>query len=143
MLLEIKSIFWLLFFFKMSNLTQYYSYTVLALFIYIHGQQAIKKINAMDAYDLAVAEAPVNAEDQEGQAHVSAAVAVPIAIGEELRTRYEFRPRFINRCMSIIQPDVAHCGITEFMNISHMAAAFHCQVMPHATIGLGRKQRRA
>ncbi|NQV99709.1 MAG: mandelate racemase/muconate lactonizing enzyme family protein [Rhodospirillales bacterium] len=104
------------------------------------AHQAIKIINAMDAYDLAVAEAPVNAEDQEGQAHVSAAVAVPVAIGEELRTRYEFRPRFVNRCMSIVQPDVAHTGITEFMNICRMAAGFHCQVMPHATIGLGLQQ---
>jgi L-alanine-DL-glutamate epimerase-like enolase superfamily enzyme len=104
------------------------------------AHEAIKKINAMDAYDLAVAEAPVNAEDIEGQAHVSGAVAVPVAIGEELRTRYEFRPRFVNRCMSVIQPDVAHTGITEFMNICRMAAGFHCQVMPHATIGLGLQQ---
>jgi len=104
------------------------------------AHEAIKKINAMDAYDLALAEAPVNAEDMEGQAHVSASVGVAIAIGEELRTRYEFRPRFVNRCMSVIQPDVAHTGITEFMNISRMAAGFHCQVMPHATIGLGLQQ---
>lgn len=104
------------------------------------AHEAIKKINAMDAYDLAVAEAPVNAEDMEGQAHVSGAVAVPIAIGEELRTRYEYRPRFVQRCMSVIQPDVAHTGITEFMNICRLASTFHCQVMPHATIGLGLQQ---
>ncbi len=102
--------------------------------------EAIKKINALDIYDLALAEAPVKPEDLEGQAQVSAGVAVPIAIGEELRTRYEFRSRFVNRCMSVIQPDVAHTGITEFMNISRMAAGFHCQVMPHATIGLGLQQ---
>lgn len=104
------------------------------------AHEAIKKIIAMDRYDLAVAEAPCNSEDLEGQAHVSAAVAVPVAIGEELRTRYEYRPRFVNRCMSIIQPDVAHIGITEFMNICRMAAAFHCQIMPHATMGLGIQQ---
>ncbi len=104
------------------------------------AHEAIKLINAMDRFDLAIAEAPCNSEDLEGQAHVSAAVAVPVAIGEELRTRYEYRPRFVHRCMTVIQPDVAHIGITEFMNICRMAAAFHCKVMPHATMGLGIQQ---
>lgn len=102
--------------------------------------KAIKVIEALDAYDLAIAEAPVQPEDMEGQAQVARSVRVPVAIGEELRTRYEYRPRFEQRCMSVIQPDVAHTGITEFMNICRMASAYHCDVMPHATIGLGLQQ---
>jgi galactonate dehydratase len=103
-------------------------------------QEAIKLITQLEAYDLAVAEAPVQPEDMEGQAQVARAVKTPVAIGEELRTVYEYRPRFIQRCMSIIQPEMAHMGITNFWRVCQMAQAFHCRVMPHATIGIGIAQ---
>jgi len=103
-------------------------------------QEAIKLISALEAYDLYVAEAPVQSEDLEGQARVVAAVKTPVAIGEELRTVYEYRPRFVHRCMSIIQPEMAHMGVTAFWEVCRMAQAFHCKVMPHATIGIGIAQ---
>ncbi|MCB0063557.1 MAG: hypothetical protein KDE19_15650, partial [Caldilineaceae bacterium] len=103
-------------------------------------QEAIKLISALEPYDLAVAEAPVQSEDMAGQARVTAAVKTPVAIGEELRTIYEYRPRFVERCMSIIQPEMAHMGITAFWEVCRMAQAFHCRVMPHATIGVGIAQ---
>jgi galactonate dehydratase len=103
-------------------------------------QEAIKLITQLEEYDLAVAEAPVQSEDMEGQARVVAAVKTPVAIGEELRTVYEYRPRFVRRCMSIIQPEMAHMGITSFWLVGQMAQAFHCRVMPHATIGIGIAQ---
>ena len=103
-------------------------------------QEAIKLITALEPYDLAVAEAPVQSEDLEGQARVTASVKTPVAIGEELRTIYEYRPRFVNRCMSIIQPEMAHMGISTFWEVCRMAQAFHCKVMPHATIGVGIAQ---
>lgn len=103
-------------------------------------QEAIKLITALEAYDLAVAEAPVQSEDLEGQARVVAAVKTPVAIGEELRTVYEYRPRFVHRCMSIIQPEMAHMGITNFWEVCRLAQAFHGKVMPHATIGVGIAQ---
>jgi len=102
--------------------------------------EAIKLITALEAYDLHVAEAPVQSEDLEGQARVAAAVKTPVAIGEELRTVYEYRPRFVHRCMSIIQPEMAHMGITNFWEVCRLAQAFHCKVMPHATIGVGIAQ---
>ena len=102
--------------------------------------EAIKLITALEPYDLYVAEAPVQSEDLEGQARVAAAVKTPVAIGEELRTVYEYRPRFVHRCMSIVQPEMAHMGITNFWEVCRMAQAFHCRVMPHATIGIGIAQ---
>jgi galactonate dehydratase len=42
--------------------------------------------------------------------------------------------------MSIIQPEMAHMGVTQFWQVCQMARAFHCQVMPHATIGVGIAQ---
>lgn len=101
------------------------------------AHEAIQLITAMEEYDLYVAEAPCNSEDIEGQAQVAHAVKTPIALGEELRTVYEYRPRFVQRCMSIIQPEVAHMGITSMWQVCQMAQAFHCRVMPHASIGIG------
>jgi galactonate dehydratase len=103
-------------------------------------QEAIKLITQLELYDLYVAEAPVQSEDLEGQARVLHAVKTPVAIGEELRTIYEYRPRFVHRCMSVIQPEMAHMGITAFWEVCRMAQAFHCRVMPHATIGIGIAQ---
>jgi L-alanine-DL-glutamate epimerase-like enolase superfamily enzyme len=98
---------------------------------------AIKLIRQMDEHDLAVAEAPCQPEDIEGQAQVAAAVGCPVGIGEELRTVYEYRPRFEKRCMGVIQPEIGRTGVTSFMEICHLSRTFHTNVMPHASIGIG------
>lgn len=102
--------------------------------------EAIQLIEKLNQYDLYLAEAPVESEDIDGQAQVAAAVKTQVAIGEELRTVYEYRPRFLARCMNVIQPEMAHTGITSFWRICQMAQAFHCKVMPHATINAGLVQ---
>lgn len=99
--------------------------------------EAIKLISQLEPFDLYVAEAPVLPEDIAGQARVVQSVKTPVAIGEELRTIYEYQPRFINRCMNIIQPEMGRMGITAFWQVCQMARAFHCTVMPHAAIGIG------
>jgi L-alanine-DL-glutamate epimerase-like enolase superfamily enzyme len=99
--------------------------------------EAIRLIRQLEAYDLYLAEAPVQPEDLEGQAQVAAAVSTSVGIGEELRTVYEYRPRFTARCMNVIQPEMGRTGITSFWHICQMAQAFHCKVMPHASIGVG------
>lgn len=101
------------------------------------AQEAIKHIDRMDAFDLYVAEAPCNPEDMEGQAHVAASVRTNVGLGEELRTVYEFRPRFEKRCMNIIQPEMGRMGVTQFVNVCQMARTFHQLVMPHGSIGIG------
>lgn len=99
--------------------------------------EAIKLIDQMDEHNLAVAEAPCQPEDLEGQAQVAAAVRCPVGIGEELRTVYEFRPRFEHRCMGVIQPEMGRTGVTSFMEICAMGRAFHTRAMPHGSIGIG------
>jgi galactonate dehydratase len=41
------------------------------------------------------------------------------------------------RGMSIVQPEMGHTGLSQFILIGRMAQAFHMRVMPHASIGLG------
>jgi len=99
--------------------------------------EAIRLIDAMDRDNLCVAEAPCRPEDIEGQARVAAAVRCPVGIGEELRTIYEYLPRFEKRAVGVIQPEMGRTGVTSFMEICQLARAFHCRVMPHASIGIG------
>ncbi len=98
---------------------------------------AIRLIRQLEPHNLYFAEAPCEAEDMEGQQIVARGIGVPLALGEEWRTAYEYRPRFERRCMSIIQPEMGHTGITEFMAIGRMAGTFHVDVIPHASIGIG------
>ncbi|MBL8835642.1 MAG: mandelate racemase/muconate lactonizing enzyme family protein [Alphaproteobacteria bacterium] len=99
--------------------------------------EAIKLIDRLNLHDLYFAEAACQPEDIDGQAHVAAAVRCSVALGEEWRTAFEYRPRFIRRCMDIIQPEMGHTGVTEFMKIGRMAETFHCRIIPHASIGIG------
>jgi galactonate dehydratase len=99
--------------------------------------EAIRLISAIEPYDLYVAEAPCHSEDLAGQAAVARAVKTPLALGEEWHTPHEFLPRFEQRCMSYIQPEIAHTGLTNFWHVCQMSNSFHMQVMPHASIGIG------
>ncbi len=99
--------------------------------------EAVQLIDQLAPFDPAFVEAPCAAEDLEGQARVAAAARVPVALGEEWRSVHEALPRFERRAMSIVQPEMGHTGISQFMQIGRMAHAFHLRVIPHASIGVG------
>jgi L-alanine-DL-glutamate epimerase-like enolase superfamily enzyme len=101
------------------------------------AQEAIQLVDQLTPYRPYFVEAPCQPEDIEGQAHVGSHIRVPLALGEEWRTVYEYRTRLEKRAMSIIQPEMGHIGISQFMQIARMANAFHMKVIPHASIGIG------
>lgn len=101
------------------------------------AHEAIQLIDRLMPYRPYFVEAPCAPEDVEGQAQVSAMARVPLALGEEWYTAYEYRLRMERRVMSIVQPEMAHTGVSQFVQIGRMAQAFHLRVIPHATIGLG------
>ena len=102
-----------------------------------NAQEAVQLIDRLAHYGPYFVEAPCAPEDREGQAHVGAQVRVPLALGEEWPNVYEARPRFESRAMAFVQPEMAHTGISQFMQIGRMAHAFHMKVVPHASIGIG------
>ena len=99
--------------------------------------EAIALIERLAPYRPYFVEAPCAPEDLEGQARVAAASRVPVALGEELSTAYEYRSRFERRAMAYAQPEMGHAGISQFMQIGRMAHAFHVKVIPHAGVGVG------
>jgi galactonate dehydratase len=82
-------------------------------------------------------EAPLAPEDVVGHADLAARTRLPIAIGETLRSRYEFAAWLDARAVGIAQPDVARTGITEAMAISELCSARNVGVAPHHSTGLG------
>jgi L-alanine-DL-glutamate epimerase-like enolase superfamily enzyme len=96
--------------------------------------QLAKKLEALNA---AVLEAPINPEDIDAHVLLAQASAVPIAIGETERTRYQFKPWLVRRAADLLQPDVGRTGISELLKIAHMAEAFNIPVAPHLSVGLG------
>jgi D-galactarolactone cycloisomerase len=82
-------------------------------------------------------EAPLVPEDVDGHRELAAAIVTPVAVGEALRNRYEFRTWLAARALDLCQPDVARTGITEAMAVADLASAFHVPVAPHHSVGLG------
>src|ERR1019366_2911055 len=63
-------------------------------------------------------------------------VNVPIATGERLVTRHEFRRVFELQACAVIQPDLCHCGgLWEAKKIAAMAEAYYVSVAPHNPLG--------
>jgi galactonate dehydratase len=61
---------------------------------------------------------------------------VPIALGERLFSRWDFKRVFEANCVDIIQPDLSHAGgMSECRRIAAMAEAYDVAVAPHCPLG--------
>jgi galactonate dehydratase len=81
-------------------------------------------------------EEPCPPENVDALLEVARALPIPIATGERLVTRYEFRDILEKRAAAIIQPDVCHCGgVTEIKKIAAMAETYYISMAPHNPLG--------
>ena len=97
---------------------------------------AIEYINAIAEYRPYFCEEPVPPENIDALAEVCRAVRVPIATGERLATRHQFREVLEKRAAHVIQPDLCHCGgLLEAKKIAAMAEAYYVGVAPHNPLG--------
>jgi galactonate dehydratase len=80
-------------------------------------------------------EEPLRPEHSRLIGRLTSATSVPIATGERLFGREEFRP-VLEGGIAIAQPDPAHCGgITEVFRIATLAESYDVQLAPHCPIG--------
>lgn len=110
------------------------------IMIDFHGRTypalAIEYINAVADYRPFFCEEPVPPENVDALKQVTQAVRVPIATGERLVTRHEFREVFEKGACHVIQPDLCHCGgLLEGRKIAAMAEAYFMGVAPHNPLG--------
>lgn len=99
--------------------------------------QAIELAHGLAAYRPQFLEAPVKPEDVDGLQEVCARSPVPIAAGEEWATRYEAHHRLGRAAIRYLQPEMAHTGVTQFLQIAARGEAVDAVLAPHATIGVG------
>lgn len=102
----------------------------------VHKPMAKVLAKALEPYNLMFIEEPVLPENWEAFEQIAREVAIPIATGERLYTRWEFKRLFQQGCVDIVQPDVAMCGgILETRKICAMAEAYDMAAAPHAPYG--------
>lgn len=102
----------------------------------VHKPMAKVLAKALEPYHLMFIEEPVLPENWEAFEQIAREVAIPIATGERLYTRWEFKRLFQQGCVDIVQPDVAMCGgILETRKICAMAEAYDMAAAPHAPYG--------
>jgi galactonate dehydratase len=81
-------------------------------------------------------EEPVPPDNVDVLAEVRRASPVPIATGERLVTRYQFREVIEKQACHVIQPDLCHCGgLWEARKIAAMAEVYTMGVAPHNPLG--------
>lgn len=87
---------------------------------------------ALEPYGLYFFEEPCWPECPEDIALIQRAVTTPIASGERLIGIHAFRDLLEKRAVSVIQPDITHCGgITETKKIAALADAYRVSLAPH------------
>src|SRR5690348_8188967 len=81
-------------------------------------------------------EEPVPQENADALKLVSDHVPFPIATGERLLSRWEFRPFVEKQACAYLQPDLSHAGgISEVRRIASLAEVYYMHLMPHCAIG--------
>jgi len=78
----------------------------------------------------------VLAEQAEYYPRLAEMTSIPLAAGERMYSRFEFKNVFAAGGLSIVQPDLSHAGgITECLKIASMAEAYDITLAPHCPLG--------
>jgi len=102
----------------------------------VHKPMAKQLAKVLEPLGLLFIEEPLLSENIEGLAQIAELVSTPIALGERLYTRWDFKPFFESRSVDIIQPDLSHAGgLSECRRIAAMAEAYDIAVAPHCPLG--------
>jgi len=102
----------------------------------VHKPMAKQLAKALEPLGLLFIEEPLLSEHVEGLAQIANLVSTPIALGERLYSRWDFKPFFEARSVDIIQPDLSHAGgLIECRKIAAMAEAYDIAVAPHCPLG--------
>ena len=102
----------------------------------VHRPMAKVLAKKLEEFDPMFIEEPVLCEHMEAFPEIAAACNIPIATGERLFTRYDFKRLLRIGGVDIIQPDLSHAGgLTEVKKIAAMAEACDVALAPHCPLG--------
>ena len=98
--------------------------------------RALQMAQAVEPYRPMFFEEPLRPENIEAMGRLHRKIPVPIATGEMLYTKYEFRDVIAAEAADILQPDLLLCGgLMESKKIAAMAEAEYLTIAPHSPLG--------
>lgn len=102
----------------------------------VHKPMAKILAKELEAFRPMFLEEPVLPENNEALREIAAATNIPIATGERMFSRWDFKRLLADGYADIIQPDVSHAGgITECKKIASMAEAYDVALALHCPLG--------
>ena len=102
----------------------------------VHKPMAKILAKKLEEFDPMFIEEPVLCENMEEFKNIAAACNIPIATGERLFSKWDFKRLFHAGGVDIVQPDLSHAGgLTEVRKIAAMAEAYDIALAPHCPLG--------
>ena len=102
----------------------------------VHRPMAKQLAKVVEPLGLLFIEEPLLSENPEGLEQIASSTSTPIALGERLYSRWDFKPFFESGFVDIIQPDLSHAGgLLECRKIAAMAETYDIAVAPHCPLG--------
>ncbi len=101
----------------------------------VHRAMAHILLDALAPYHPLWVEEPLLPEHGDLLADLARRTPIPLAAGERLLDRWDFKTVFEQRALAIAQPDVSMTGIHELVKIARMAEAYDVTVAPHCPNG--------
>lgn len=102
----------------------------------VHKPMAKVLIKELEQYRLMFIEEPILSENYEALKELAPLSSTPIALGERLYSRWDFKRVLSEGYVDIIQPDPSHAGgITETRKIASMAEAYDVALALHCPLG--------
>ena len=106
------------------------------LLIEMHGRfspaTAIRIANDLEPFEPSWVEEPVPPDNLKALAKAARHIRIPVATGERLHHKMEYRELFELQACDIIQPDITECcGLMEVKKIAAMADMHYMTVAPH------------
>lgn len=102
----------------------------------VHRPMAKILAKKLEEFDPMFIEEPVLCENMEAFPEIANACNIPIATGERLFSRWDFKRLLEVGGVSIVQPDLSHAGgITEVKKIAAMAECHDIALAPHCPLG--------
>ena len=102
----------------------------------VHRPMAKALLRAIAPFNPLFAEEPVLPEHLDQLRHIAGDLPYPIATGERLFHRTQFKPVLDAGAVDIVQPDLSHCGgITEGRKIATLAETYDVALAPHCPLG--------
>ena len=102
----------------------------------VHKPMARQLIAALEPLRPLFVEEPLLSEHPEAIRQIAQQTALPIAVGERLFSRWDFKPFLEASAIDIAQPDLSHAGgLSECRRIAAMAEAYDVAIAPHCPLG--------